>query len=160
MSEKQPMSYKQLFPEIGGHGNETPEKMLGVEAVDHMLGPIIQNPDFMEYLTQHNLTVNDPDRLAGDASDPNFSRDLLNSVHEPEDLIVAILANHVPLDIIGRWVSDVESQVVETPGDSERVSQQKKLVRDALERNAELLASPYEVIGHEAADDPELAAVS
>lgn len=87
------ISYSEIIHGVVGHEQLTPEQRIDIDAVDKMVGTIREDSVFAKsFLENHNLTIGDKGRLT-DRSNPDYMKDLLWSVHNPEELYVAVIIN-------------------------------------------------------------------
>ncbi len=133
------VAYSEIFDTIEGHKDISYEDRIQVKALDIMVEAIRHEPGLVDQFD--NFTLGDKSRLT-DKRNPNYGRDLLMSVHTPDEFFVRVFDRaKVNIDengwaigtgLMKRWGQAMESIAEESDSDQLDEVEAKKLVRRLL----------------------------
>lgn len=101
-------TYSAIIHGVVDHETLTGDQRIDVQAIDKMISTLKEDKVFEKSFEQNNgLTLGDKGRLT-DKTDPNYSKDVLWGVHNPEEFVVAVLVNSPQLfdEQTSQWVDD------------------------------------------------------
>ena len=141
--EKPRVPYSEIFHTIDGHIEMSYEDRIQVKAIDIMVDALLNEANLDDDFS--GFTLGNQSRLK-DKRDPNYGKDLLMSVHTPQQFYNMVLGRAVSIkfdengQVVDRgflenWESKMSQIAVESPGDLQDDKEAKELVRTTLENN-------------------------
>lgn len=139
--ERPGVAYSEIFDTIDGHKDITYEERIQVKAIDIMVEALSAEPDLQR--TFGGFTLGDKSRLT-DRRNPDYGRDLLMSVHTPDEFFETVETNNkvdindngmaVENGLMHRWAERMAMIAQPLDGDLPDEVEAKGLVRELLVR--------------------------
>ncbi len=144
MSER-PQSYSEIAPRIKTHEHPSHSERVSYIALDFMVDALRESPEDCQVLTADGITINDPDRLTGDSSKPDFAKDLMWGVHKPSDLMCVVADRFGDDRRTEAWAYRMiaKTEVLET--DDRLAREAKWRLRETIHQEAEVLGMAKKV---------------